>query len=132
MRAINIFFTKLNATPDVRVSVRRVIITIPIPKTSIVVVIPIPTDIQDTGIAHTTHIEYFFVHYIKGEVSPLTIPLLKRFVAKATPEARVSVRRDTTTTPKPKTSIVAAIPIPTDTQDSTTISISIITIISII
>ena len=47
-------FHRLNATPDIRVIVRRVIVAIPIPKPSIVVVVPITASVEDTGIAHTT------------------------------------------------------------------------------
>lgn len=47
-------FYRLNATPDIRVIVRRVIVTIPIPKPSIVVVVPITASVEDTGIAHAT------------------------------------------------------------------------------
>ena len=132
-------FHRLNATPDIRVIVRRVIVAIPIPKPSIVVVVPITASVEDTGIAHTT---LFYTDtpiieqpirrlppYIKGEVSPLIIPLLKRCVAKATPDTRVTERRVIAAIPTPKPSIAEDAPMTASAEDSTAVRNAIIGIV---
>ena len=47
-------FSRLNATPDVRVSVPNVIVAVPIPQTVIVAVVPITADDQNRGSARNT------------------------------------------------------------------------------
>ena len=47
----------------------------------------------------------------------MTIPLLKRFIAKATPETRVRARRTVTADPKPQTRARRAVPNPPNRKD---------------
>ena len=49
----------------------------------------------------------------------MTIPLLKRFVAKATPDTRVRVRRLVSTAPKPQTRVRRDAPSPANRKDGT-------------
>lgn len=42
--------SRLNATPDVRVRVRRIVITVPIPQTRVRRVVPIPTNGKDRAV----------------------------------------------------------------------------------
>ena len=47
----------------------------------------------------------------------MTIPLLKRFVAKATPDSRARVRRKATTAPMPQTRARRVVPSPANRKD---------------
>ena len=47
----------------------------------------------------------------------MTIPLLKRFIAKATPDTRVRARRIVITVPSPQTRVRRVVPIPANRKD---------------
>lgn len=81
MRAIT-EFPRLNATPDVTVRIRNAVVTVPIPQSSIVAVVPIPTDDKD---GDCTHYPFVCIFIYQGGGFPLNNPSLKEVYSKGDP-----------------------------------------------
>lgn len=103
--------SRLNATPDVRVRVRRVVVAVPIPQTRVRRVVPITANVQHRAarvragsVPTALYYSVKLIYTLRGE-SPLTNPLKEAFCKgdPRCPSTRTTRRRrrSNTTNPRP-------------------------------